>query len=116
MSISFGGIGEMAVTFEATSDVQAGCPVKMSDNGKVTSCDEEDQLIGVAVYVSKDHFATVQVKGYVSLPYSGETAPSVGFGQLSADGEGGVASDSTNGREYLIIDVDTTAETVGFYM
>lgn len=119
MSVSFDGIGEMAVTFEATADVKAGYPVKMSGNCKVDVCNDGDSMSGVAIYVSEDNYATVQLKGYISMEYSGTTAPAVGYCYFLADGTGKVKVDTAaekTGREYLVVDVDATAKTVGFYM
>lgn len=42
-----------------------------------------------------------------------ETAPELGWETLSADGTGGVQVDE-GGRSYLVVDVDTDAETVTF--
>ena len=116
MNVSFKGIGEMAVTFKTTGTVKIGDPVKLSANGTVTACSEDDRFCGIVLFTSGDGFATVQLKGYTVAEYSG-SAPSVGFGYLLADGDGGVAVDADKtGDEYLIIEVDTTAGTVGFYM
>jgi len=118
MNVSFNGIGEMAVTFEATAGLKAGDPVKMADNCKVTSCSAGDRMCGVALFVSEDEFATVQMKGYTCMEYTG-TDPVIGYGCFVADGNGKIKVDSAaekTGSEYLIVDVDTAAKTVGFYM
>lgn len=112
MSISFGGIGELSVTFMADATVKKGCPVKMTANDTVKVCADGDRMIGVAVEASDDGYATIQLCGYVTLSYTG-TAPSVGYTKLAANGNGGMKSDSTGG-EYLVLDVDTSAKTVGF--
>ena len=121
MSVSFGGIGEKAVTFEAASGVKAGYPVKMSANGQVTACSTGERMCGIALYVSDDGHATVQMNGYVNMPYSGSGTPAVGYGHLLAGADGTVQveaadSEAFTGGEYLITDVDTTGKTVGFFM
>lgn len=116
MSVSFGGIGEVVVTFEAAEGTTAGQPVKMTDSGKVMACASGDRMCGVALFAAEDGHAAVQLRGYVKLGYTG-TAPTVGYGYLKAAADGKVAAaTSTTGGEYLIIDTDTDAKTVGFYI
>ena len=43
------------------------------------------------------------------------TAPSAGYAKLASDGNG-VKADTTNGREYLVLEVDSTAGTVTFLL
>ena len=112
MAITFGEIGKQYVTFES-DDAEAGQVCKMSANGTVTVCEEDDGFIGVVDSI-RGGFASVVLNGYVELPYSG-TAPSVGFATLLADGEGGVCADE-DGREYLIVNVDTTAGKIGLFL
>ncbi len=116
MSVSFGGIGEEMVTFTAAAGLSAGNTAAMTANGKVGKAASGGKFCGVAVKVSDDGHATVQMKGYVNLAYTGATAPQVGYGSLAGDGSGGVKVDAENGREYLVIDVDTTNKKVGFYL
>ena len=51
--------------------------------------------------------------GY-TVPAEG-AAPALGWSGLSADGEGGVQADA-DGSTYLVVDVDTTAQTVTFVL
>ena len=114
MAISFGAIGEKYVTFLADETAEDGVLCKVTDNGTVGACDEGDAFCGVITQV-RGGTASVLMGGYTELPYSGTTAPTVGFSTLSADGEGGVAADE-DGREYLIVKVDTTEKTVGLFL
>ena len=52
--------------------------------------------------------------GYVELHYTG-AAPTVGYAALAADGSGGVKV-LEDGREYLVVSVDTEAQTVGLFL
>lgn len=113
MSISFGGVGELCVTFKTNGSVTKGCPVKMSANDTVAACADGDRMIGVAIDVSNDGYATVQLAGFVTMSYTG-TAPTVGYAALVANGNGGLKTVSTGGGEYLVLDVDASANTVGF--
>ena len=113
MKVSFEGIGEQVISFAADGTVK-GAFVKMSDNGEVTACDAEDNFMGFCID-EDGGFASVLTHGFVKCPYTGDDAPEVGYGTLTADA-GGKVSVSEDGREYLILEVDTTAETVGFIM
>lgn len=112
MSISFHGTQESVLTFEAGS-VTAGNMVGMSANNKVADASAGTLPVGKAIHVRGD-IAAVQVKGYMELPYSG-TAPSLGWGIIVADGDGGVKS-ATTGLTVLIVEVDSTNETLGMYL
>lgn len=113
MNISFSGFNENSVTFIRSQDVTAGKAVKVTDNGTVSVCENGDIFCGVATDVRND-CATVQLTGYVRLPYSG-SAPSLGYTALTSDGNGAVTADE-NGRTYLVTDIDTTNTTVGFML
>ena len=115
MSVSFGGMGDITATFKTYGTINAGSPVKLYGNGTVQACADGDRFCGIATYVAEDGHATVQLGGYVSIGYSGASAPTVGYGRLMADGAGKAeAAADTYGGEYLIVEVDTTAKTVGF--
>lgn len=120
MSVSFEGIGQIVATFEAVSGTAAGDPVKISSAGKVTACSDGDRFCGVALYVTGDGHAAVQLSGHCTAAYTG-TAPDVGYGRLVSDGSGAVKADAGSegvytGGEYLITEVDTAAGTVGFWI
>ena len=51
MKVSFHGVGEQIVSFEAAADVQPGGTVKLSDNGKAAACGDGDVICGTAVTV-----------------------------------------------------------------
>ena len=114
MAISLKGFNSNAVTFSTYGTVNEGDPVCMSSNLTVTAAADETAFCGKVIYKDED-LVGVQLTGYAVFPYSG-TAPTVGIGMLAADGEGGVKTDETNGREYLITDVNTTAQTVGIIL
>ena len=115
MSVSFGGIGEIAATFMTSGTIKAGDTVKMAASGTVTACAAGERFCGVVLGGESGGHAAVQVGGYVKLPYTG-SAPTVGYGCLEAAGDGKVQVDADGTSEVLIVDVDTAAETVGFFM
>lgn len=110
MKVSFNGIGEKPVTF-ISGGAKAGQVVKVSGAGTVAPCGEGDGFDGLALFV-EEGCACVRLSGFVSAAYSG-TVPGYGRVGLSADGSGGVKADES-GREYLVVDTDSTAGTVTF--
>ena len=112
MSVSFNGYDEGIVTFEAASGVAAGNPVAVSANGKVTAV-TSNAFCGICKSV-RNGYAAVQLKGYVQMPSTGSI--SLGYSKLAAAAGGKIKADSTNGREYLVVDFDSTANVVGFIL
>ncbi len=110
MNISFNGYKENAVTFMASGSLEKGMLVKMASNNTVTPCAANDKFIGVCVDIRGD-YATVVTEGYVKLPAA--KAITVGYQNLSASSNNTVTS-GTTGREYLVIDSDSTS--VGFIL
>jgi len=114
MKVSFEGIGDQVVSFAAAAGTTAGVFVKVSANGTVAACAAEDNFIGYCINVDGG-FAEVMTHGYISCSYTGDTAPTLGFCKLVADTAGKVTADS-DGREFLVLELNTTAKTVGFIM
>lgn len=112
MNLSANGFLAASLTFQSESEITTGTPVVLSDNFTVAAADEGDAFCGVLLSC-RDNLCCVQLKGAVTLPYSG-TAPEVGTALLAADGEGGVAAADAEdgGTTVLILAVDTTASTV----
>ena len=114
MKVSFEGIGEQVISFEAASGTQKNEFVKISANNKVANCSADDVFAGYCINTEAG-FADVKTHGYIEVPYTGTTAPTVGFATLTAAGSGKVQADE-DGREYLVIKVDSTNAVVGFIM
>ncbi|NMP37112.1 MAG: hypothetical protein GX051_03160 [Clostridiales bacterium] len=115
MSVSFNGFNEKILTFKTSGTVAAGAPVQLTSSGTVAASANDASFCGIAVTVSSDGFAGVQLCGYIEVPYSG-TAPAVGYALLESNGNGGVKVDTTNGRSVLVATVDTTASKVGIIL
>lgn len=112
MKVSFEEVGQWGATFTCDA-VQEGKLVKPSGNGAVALCAEGEDFCGVVSAVARDGAAcTVQLGGFVTVPYSG-TAPEVGWAGLTADQAGGVKG-KAGGRSYLVVCVDDGAGTVTF--
>lgn len=112
MKVSFEGAGEKRLSFK-NNNAADGNFVKVSANGTVSACSDGDRFVGCAMHCAGG-FADVQVKGYIECAYTG-TAPALGFAKMLAGAAGKVKADS-NGAEFLVLKVDTTAGTVGFIM
>ena len=118
MKLSYEGIGQWAATFACT-EVAEGEFVKISENGTVAACGDGEDFCGMVLSVSRGGDAcSVALGGMVTAGYTVPdegAAPAVGWSGLSADGEGGVQADA-DGSTYLVVDVDTAAETVTFVL
>lgn len=110
MNVCFNGFGENVLTFEKQGTIAAGDPVMVCSNGIVQKA--TGRFCGICTAV-RNGFVTVQLSGYARASYT--TAPSVGFSKLSA-ASGKLNLDASNGVEYLVLDVDTTAKTFGFIL
>lgn len=113
MNVSFSGFNEKSTTFICSQDVEAGKVVKVTENGTVSLCANGDGFCGVATDVRGD-CATVQLVGYIRMPYSG-SAPALGYTGLVADGNGGITG-GDDGKTYLVTDIDKTDNTIGFML
>ena len=118
MKCSYEGIGQWAATF-ACEDLAEGEVVKISANGTVGACSAGDDFCGMALSVGRDGGAcSVALGGMVTAGYtvpSQGAAPALGWTALTADGAGGVQADA-DGRSFLVVDVDESAETVTFVL
>lgn len=101
---------EEIVTLEANGNIEVGIPVMVIGNGTVSNA--LGTFCGICKGI-RNGYAAVQLKGYVVVPYI--NAPRIGYSKLSAV-DGKVTLDNVNGREYLVIDIDTTTKTVGFML
>lgn len=113
MTISFQGIGQQAVSFFAGKIMDAGTVCKVTANSCVTTCAAGEAFCGIAGN-TRGGVTHVTLKGYVTVPYTG-TAPKVGWCALAANGNGGVKT-LEGAREYLVVNVNTTDNTVGFFL
>ena len=81
MSVAFEGIDRLVVTFLA-GDVTAGKPVVMGGEGSVKNASSGQMPVGVALH-ARDGHAAVQLKGFVTVQYSGTSAPALGWTALA---------------------------------
>ncbi|MDR3207662.1 MAG: hypothetical protein LBT60_04955 [Oscillospiraceae bacterium] len=111
MTISFQGFHENVATFAGAA--APGHPVKLTGPGAVTPAAADNVFCGVSAGGGGGH-VSVQLTGYVALPYTG-TPPTPGYVKLVANGAGGVKT-AASGREYLVLDTDAVRQTTGFLL
>ena len=108
--VSFEEIGAVAATFLAGENAKKGQMVGLSAANTVDACAADGRFCGLALDVSPDGVASVQVAGFAQVPCTdGTVLP--GWTALAADGSGGVKKVSTGGREYLVVSTDADAGT-----
>lgn len=113
---SYQGIGELAIAVY-DNGMNIGSVARIGKNDTGYWCKSGEVFHGVCLW-HKDNTATLQVKGFVTVPYSGTTAPTVGYCEMVADGNGcvKVASDVAGNVKRLVVAVDTTAQKVTFLL
>lgn len=114
MKIGYEDIGQVTVTLNAEEQVKAGMAVSLSGGGTAAVCPDGTAMCGVARNV-RDGAAAVQLSGFVTVGYSG-AKPAVGWNKLAGDGSGKVKTDSANGRDILVADVDEADKTAVLYL
>ena len=96
--ISYEGIGEVVATVAMPDEIKVGAPVRMKDNDQVCACTSGEVFCGIALK-RNGNIGCMQVKGFVSVPYSG--ALQLGWGTVVANGMGGIRPDAS-GRPVLV--------------
>ena len=116
MSVAFEGIDRLVVTFLA-GDVTAGKPVVMGGEGSVKNASSGQMPVGVALH-ARDGHAAVQLKGFVTVQYSGTSAPALGWTALVADSAGCLraAGSGESGRMCLVVARDSDKKTVDLFL
>ena len=113
MKYSYEQIGAVCATFRCHDNVQPGQSCQMMDNDCICLAEEDSDFDGVVISRRGD-CATVAMRGFVTLPYSGNTLYA-GSRYLHADGIGGVTA-AEEGKMYVIVNVDMTNKIVTFLM
>ena len=116
MKVSFEGIGDVMVTFEAGENVIPYSPVKICGNGTVGPCVDGDVFDGIAMDVTEDGYASVLMHGYAVLGYTGAT-PAFGKCSLVASGRLTTKVDANGTADKrTVVMVDPGSKTVGFFI
>ena len=112
MIYDFKGFNENVITLPAASGLTAGTPVAISD-GKAAAAAANADFLGVCTGVS-DGVATVQVSGYVELPYTGSV--SYGYIGIASAGSGSVKKYDSAVRKAYVFMIDSTNSKLGFIL
>lgn len=113
MAISYQALALERATFYINGAAESGKPCKIASSGTVEPCEKSDEFFGIIESV-RGGLACVVYRGFVTVPYTG-TVPTVGYGQLCS-GEGASVEVASDAQTYLIVNVDTTAQTVTFLL
>ena len=105
----FIGFNENQATFLTSGTVNIGDPVTVCAEGTVKQAAGSTAFCGV-VTDKRGNYVSVTLTGYARAAYTG-SAPVYGYNSLASDGSGAVKTDSTNGRQLLVVGLDTTAKT-----
>lgn len=115
MKTAFHGLGQCLATFETDSAASdRGKVCKMAGGGKIAVAATAGEGFCGVISDVRGGAAAVQLRGYVEVAYTG-TAPSCGWAILAADGAGGVKT-AESGHEFLVVNVDSEAGTVGLWL
>ena len=109
MEISFEGIGQVAATFAAADNIEAGMAAALTADSTIGLGKAGDAPCGKVLSV-KNGMAAVQISGMAQLGYSG-TAPAVGINTIAVDGSGKIKTVTGGGISCLVVSVNTTDST-----
>ncbi len=102
--VIFEGIGETAATFFTNGSVHKGPVVRISGDSTVKACAAGEKFFGVALGDDRGGCAAVQVGGFAQVACA-DSSVTVGYVNLTADGNGGVkkAGDGDQGETYPVV-------------
>ncbi len=112
--VSFKGFDEGCLTFR-NIEVRKGDPVAIKLDGVAERANNNTEFVGFCVDVPADGYVTVQVKGYIEVPYTG-TKPEPGYVTLTSNGAGGVKIETGGRIIYKVLKVDSDKKIVGFIL
>ena len=112
--VSYKGFGEQFLTFKNTK-VQKGDLVSIKTDGVAEKANNSAKFIGVCVDDSHEGYITVQVSGYVELPYTG-TMPNMNYSALTSNGSGGVKFENGGDVIFKVLKIDSANNTAGFIL
>lgn len=102
-------------TFYTESNIKAGMTVELDSDGKAVIASSNSRFIGVCTKAN-GNYISVALTGIVTVPYTGTTAPNVGYELLSADGNGNVKFNGASEVDHLVLSVNTKDKLVTFML
>ena len=113
MNAYLNGFDRKEVTLNASATAKEGNTVNLLNKSTVGSSPVDTNFIGVCSAIRKG-LASVVLRGYVTVSFSGET-PSLGYNKIASNGTGGIKL-SDSGRDILVADVDLVNDTCGIIL
>ena len=113
MATAFNSIALECATFQVNGTLTVGEPCKMVADKTVGLCASGNDFIGVVQQV-RGKTATVAIRGFVTVPYSG-TMPAVGRTALVGNGSHGVVTGDA-GTVRTVVYRDQENKTVTFLL
>ncbi len=115
MNVGFEGIGRTVATFACKAGEEDTLPavgdvVTLSASGEVKKSAAKEHFAGVCVS-RNGGYAGVQIRGAITLPYTGDSAPTVGYNGFTAGSDKAVQV-SADGIKRLTMAVDTQTKAV----
>ncbi len=104
------GFDRQEVTLEAPTAIKKGAVVGISNDFTAKTAPSTVKPVGVCTYCDGAK-ASILIRGYAEVSYTGDT-PSFGITGVVGNGSGGIKADA-NGRQVIIVTVDTTAMKCG---
>ena len=116
MSISFEGIGSEVITVKKNGSLKKGDLCYFSGNQQVSPATANSGFQGKVLEVYDDGTASVQIRGYMEMNYA-SGAPFTGYGYqgISCTNATTVHNDN-QGRQYLVVGINTVKKTVGIML
>ncbi len=114
--ISFEGYNENCLTFNKAenSEIKKGDFVSLSANGTVTVASAGADIIGCCVDIDGD-YATVQTQGYIQATMASGESIALGYTSVSVNANQQIVA-STTARKVLVVEIDSSSNTIGFIL
>ena len=116
MSVAFDGMDNLVVTFRCGRYGGGGHPSSSAPTTRWPTGGRA-KCPSACLPQKRGNYAAVQIRGYVTLPYTG-TAPALGWQELVTNGDQGLRTVTTGeaGKACLVVRVDAATSTLGLFL
>ncbi len=116
MNISFDGIGSQIVTVKRTASLKKGDLCYFTSDKTVAPATASSGFSGKVVDIYDDNTASVQIHGYIEVPYT-DTTPlgTLDLQHYVCNNAASIKRDAS-GRAYLVVHQDTRNHLVGIML
>jgi len=112
-TFSYEEIGNVTATFFSEDELKEGGLAELNGSQTVCECTEGHKFCGVT-RTCRDGVVAVQLRGFVKVPYSGPLP--LGYGDVVADGKGGIKDGNGNGVSVMVISTDYDERTAVIWL